>query len=206
MKTVYLVRHGHVENPRDIFYDGDFPLSDLGARQMLAIAEDLKRDGVKPTRILSSPYLRARESAQIISSVLGPEVEYEDRLIEWQVGDWFGKNLEAFRTFVGYDKTPFRPNTEGIEHFDSMAERVAAAIADVVRGLHEGESAVLVGHREPSVSGILRLRGESDWTNVPLLDLPRGAAWKLDFDASGALLRAEKAYDHSRPDDPKSLR
>jgi probable phosphoglycerate mutase len=206
MKTVYLVRHGHVDNPQDIFYDGDFPLSEIGAKQMLAVAEDMKRDGVLPKRILSSPYLRARESAQVISSVLGPEVEYDDRLVEWQVGEWFGKDLEPFRTFVGYGKTPFRPNTEGIENFDSMADRVASALRELVAGLTDGETAVVVGHREPSVAGILRLQGKTDWTEVPLLDLPRGAAWRLDFDADRTFIEASKAYDHHRPDDPKSLR
>ncbi len=206
MKTVYLVRHGHVDNPTGVFYDGDFPLSELGAQQMLAVAEDMKRDGVSPQRILSSPYLRARESAQVLSSVLGPEVEYDDRLVEWQVGDWFGKDLESFRKYVGYNKTPFRPNTQGIESFEAMAERVASAIGSVMRGLRDGASAVIVGHREPSVAGLLRLRGESDWTNVPLVDLPRGAAWRLEFDDQGTLVSAEKAYDHSHPDDPISLR
>ncbi|MCR4256214.1 MAG: phosphoglycerate mutase family protein [Candidatus Uhrbacteria bacterium] len=206
MKTVYLVRHGHVDNPQGIFYDGAFPLSEIGAKQMLRIAEDLRRDGVQPKRILSSPYLRTRESSQVLSSVLGPEVEYDDRLVEWQVGDWFGKDLNAFRSYVGYDQSPFRPHTTGIENFDSMADRVSIVIRDLVDGLQDGESALVVGHREPSVSGILRLRNAPDWTEVPLLDLPRGAAWRLDFDTNGTLVEARKAYDYSRPDDPKSLR
>ncbi len=166
----------------------------------------MRRNGVKPKRVLSSPYLRTRESAQILSSVMGSEVEYDDRLVEWQVGEWFGKDLNAFRAHVGYDRKPFKPNTEGIESFDSMAERIASVVRELVDELADGESALVVGHREPSVSGILRLRGATDWKDIPLLDLPRGAAWKLDFDSNGTLLEAGKAYDHSNPNDPRALR
>lgn len=206
MKTVYLVRHGHVDNPQGVFYDGDFPLSGAGAKQMLAMAEAMKRDGVAPKRILSSPYLRTRESAQTLSSVLGPEVEYDDRLKEWQVGDWFGKPLKDFRVFAGYDKTPFIPNTEGIESFESMAKREAETIREIVEGLHDGETAMLVGHREPTVSGILRLQGKPDWTEVPLLELPRGSAWRLVFDEANQLVDAKKSYDFSQTGDHSSLR
>lgn len=206
MKTIYLVRHGHVDNQQGIFYDGAFSLSDLGAKQILQIAEDLERDHVTPARIISSPYLRARESAHVLSGVFGHEVEYDNRLIEWQVGNWFGKDLDTFRSFVGYDHTPFRPHTKGIEDFDSMADRVSQTIQDVVNGLKDGESAVIVGHREPIVSAILRLQDKPDWTEIPLISLPRGAAWKLVFDAVGKMIGAKKAYDRSNPDDPKAFR
>ncbi len=198
MKTIFLVRHGHVDNPKGVFYGSEFPLSESGAKQMLLIAEDLQKGGIAPKRIIASPYLRTRESAQVLSSVLGPEVEYDERLVEWQVGDWIGKDVNLFRAQVGYDQKPFRPNTDGIENFDTMATRVETVLRETVAGLDDGACAVIVSHREPSVSAILRLRGATDWTEVPELDLPRGAAWRLDFKPDGTFVDAHKVYDRSK--------
>lgn len=196
MKTVYLVRHGHVDNPDRIFYDEHFPLSEIGAREASELAEDLKRDGCQPTRIVSSPYLRARETAHIISAALNaPEVEYDKRLVEWQVGDWFLKPQAEFNVFAGYDKTPFVPNTEGIESFEDMSARMVEAIEDIATSLDDGACALAVSHREPMVSAILRFQGKG-WEHVPLLDFPKGSAWRLTFD-DGKFVDATKAFDRA---------
>ena len=195
MKTLYLVRHGHVDNPDHVFYDEHFPLSDVGKREASELAQDFTQANCRPKRILSSPYLRARETAQIISALNGPDVEYDDRLKEWQVDGWFLKPLKDFRVFAGYDKTPFVPNTDGIEDFETMSARVVEIVQEVAGSIADGECALLVSHREPMVSAILRFEGKG-WDHVPLLDFPKGSAWKLTFDGD-AFVSAEKAFDRA---------
>lgn len=195
MKTIYLIRHGHVDNPEHVFYDEHFPLSETGAKEATKLGKALKTASCEPSRIISSPYLRTRETAHIISSEIeGPEVEYDDRLKEWQVGNWFLKPLAEFRKHTSYDKTPFHPNTDGIEDIDSMAKRVRSAIQDTALSMQDDTCAALVSHREPLVSAILSLQGKN-WEEVPILDFPKGSSWKLDFDEENNFLSAKKAFD-----------
>lgn len=66
--TLYFVRHGHVENPRQVAYMRlpRFRLSEAGLQQAASAAQILK--GVRPAAIYTSPMLRARQTAQIIAA------------------------------------------------------------------------------------------------------------------------------------------
>lgn len=204
MKTIYLVRHGHIENPKDIFYDKDIPLSSVGAKEMIGIAEDIKKTGCTPERIISSPYLRARESAEIIAHVFGTqEVEFDEHLIDWQVGDWIGKPLEAFRQFAGFYNKPFIPNFDGLETYDEMAKRVLPVMRELRESMSANSCAIIVGHREPLASAILKLKNRPD-NEMREIDLPKGSAWKLTFD-DDRLKTIEKAFDHASNHEPNGV-
>ena len=196
MSTIFLVRHGHVDNPDNIFYDRNIPLSPQGAQEMIALAEDIKEQFGTPSSIISSPYLRTRESAEVIAHIFTtPEVKFDDRLIEWQVGDWIGKPLEEFRRFAGYHDDPFSPNFEGLETYSEMAERVIEVIREIAQSLEADEVSIIVAHREPLASAILRLRNQPD-TDMRKIDLPKGSAWKIEFDGE-RVVSVEKSFDHS---------
>jgi broad specificity phosphatase PhoE len=72
--------------------DVDVPLSDLGERQAAAFGDwlDSQPEDDKPTVVLTSPYLRARETAAIALSRLSPgnkiEVIFDERLREREFG------------------------------------------------------------------------------------------------------------------------
>jgi probable phosphoglycerate mutase len=197
MKTIYLARHGKVENPNHIFYTSDFPLGIQGAHQAQALANDIRDAGCNPSRITCSPYVRTRETAEIIAQTLGGrEVETDERLIEWQVGEWFGKPLDAFRVAAGYDQSVFRLKLDDIEQFEELSARMIAAMHDLLDSIDEDACAIIVSHREPMVSAILKLQGKSDWTDIPHLDFPPGSCWKLEFDGKN-LQSANKVFDRS---------
>ncbi len=66
---IYLLRHGDaVENPS--LRDAERPLTDLGVQQAAFAARFLKADGVKIEVILTSPLLRARQTASIIQDAM----------------------------------------------------------------------------------------------------------------------------------------
>ncbi len=183
MKTMYLVRHAEVDNPNKIFYNGHFPLSEEGVRQAHALAQRLAEQNIRPARILASPYVRTRETAEILSQELGSEVATDERLIEWQVGSWFGKPLTEFRQAAGYnDPGPFHLKLNDVESYDAMATRVTTVMREELAHLPEDGFGMIVGHREPLVSTILKLRGDKDWSQVPLLEMPRPPVWKLVFE------------------------
>ncbi len=77
---LYFFRHGHAEDAQGPDFD-DFArkLTDKGVERTQAAARALHKLGVKPARIYTSPRLRARQTADILSSELGiaPEARQE---------------------------------------------------------------------------------------------------------------------------------
>jgi phosphohistidine phosphatase len=56
------------------------PLTPNGRRQARALGEQLREAGFRPDAIVSSPLLRARETAALLARQLGAEVETDERL------------------------------------------------------------------------------------------------------------------------------
>lgn len=71
--NLYLVRHGIAVSHYSAGYEEDSqrPLTDKGRAKMRDIARGLKVLGVHPALIMSSPYVRARQTAEILKEVLG---------------------------------------------------------------------------------------------------------------------------------------
>jgi phosphohistidine phosphatase len=76
---LYLVRHASAEEP-GTRADADRRLTDRGRRESRHVGEGLKTLGARPVRILSSPFIRARETADAIASELSMAVEVRDAL------------------------------------------------------------------------------------------------------------------------------
>lgn len=69
---IYLIRHSNAVDPGTPGYEDDSarPLTEKGRDKMEKIATALKGLGLKPDLIVSSPYVRARETAEIAAKVL----------------------------------------------------------------------------------------------------------------------------------------
>lgn len=69
---IYLIRHSNAVNPGTPGYEEDSarPLTEKGREKMDMIASALQGLGLKPDLIVSSPYVRARETAEIVAKVL----------------------------------------------------------------------------------------------------------------------------------------
>ena len=69
---IYLVRHGIAVDPGAPGYEDDSlrPLAEEGSSKMKKIAAALKGLNVKPDLIVASPYVRARQTAEILAKVL----------------------------------------------------------------------------------------------------------------------------------------
>jgi broad specificity phosphatase PhoE len=70
---IYLLRHGQsTGNARGVYQgQANYPLDPAGIRQAEALARRWKTEGISFNRIFSSPLLRARQTAEIISAGLG---------------------------------------------------------------------------------------------------------------------------------------
>lgn len=70
---ILLLRHGIAEDARPGQADADRALTREGKQKLRALLRRLARAGVRPALILTSPYLRARQSAEIARDVLAPD-------------------------------------------------------------------------------------------------------------------------------------
>ena len=74
-----LVRHGIAEAPGGHLHsDADRRLTEEGLLRTRQAAEGLRAAGCVPSVILTSPYARARETANLLAAVLRPEGGVED--------------------------------------------------------------------------------------------------------------------------------
>jgi probable phosphoglycerate mutase len=149
--NVYLARHGQTAYNLERRFQGQLavPLDDTGREQARDLAERAAAGaggnsdggaGRVPFRALwSSPLLRARETADIVSERIGLEVREDARLMETDAGDWTDR---LFSEILAEDPDGFAGFVEGRpdfafpggESFAQQGERVAAALADVERG------------------------------------------------------------------------
>jgi phosphohistidine phosphatase len=68
---IYLLRHGLAEEPRPGSSDSDRALTSEGRDKLRRVLKQARRAGAAPSLILSSPYRRALETADVAVEVLG---------------------------------------------------------------------------------------------------------------------------------------
>ena len=82
-KLIYFVRHGETENNvKNIRQGPEEPLTEKGRTQALATALRFPKNKGRPQIIISSPYERTKETAEIIAKELKMSVEYSNLLKE----------------------------------------------------------------------------------------------------------------------------
>ena len=82
---IYLIRHSNAVDPGTPGYEDDSlrPLTEKGRDKMKDIAFALKELDVRPDLIVSSPYIRAQQTAEILAKVLKykQELAFSDALV-----------------------------------------------------------------------------------------------------------------------------
>jgi broad specificity phosphatase PhoE len=153
MPVVHLVRHGHVHNPERVLYGRlpEFRLSDAGQLMADTTARALADSGRDIGRVISSPLLRAQQTAAAIGAALGLPVETDDRLIE--AGNvWEGKRIRPIARLALDPRTlwrvrnPWRPSWG--EPYADQRDRVTAAVLAAAAAEPKRDS-VLVSHQLP---------------------------------------------------------
>lgn len=149
IKTVYLLRHGHIDNGSEKKYLGktDIQLSALGLKQAQALRDYFKE--IPIDAIFTSPLKRCLVTAQILGEDKNITYQNIDALSEIDMGEWEnvaishikeqypalyaqrGENLEYF--------TP--PNGES---FYDLAKRVKYAFEQIV--FNASGTIIIVGH------------------------------------------------------------
>ncbi len=126
---LYFVRHGQSEaNVMRIISNRNLahPLTDVGREQAAHLARSLA--AIPLTAIYSSPVLRARQTAEIVSELLHLPVEISDALREPDCGIIEGRSDEAAwaehaRVWDAWDEQRCDERVEGGESFNDVRAR-----------------------------------------------------------------------------------
>lgn len=192
---IAFVRHGQTAVNAGGRLQGrlDAPLSELGLAQAGALGEVFATERV--TRVISSPLVRARDTAQEIATRHDVPVEIDDRLIELDYGDWDGLALRevpadgwaAWRADPGFSP----PNGESLV---AVARRVEAFCKEL---LADGGDVVAVSHVSPIKAAVCCALGVDEratWrmqlglASVTRVDArPDGSAYLLSYNESAHL-------------------
>jgi broad specificity phosphatase PhoE len=126
----------------------DPPLTEVGRRQAAALAAALPR----PTRLLSSPLARARETAAVLATDVG--VEIDARWTEMDYGALDGQPMTALDGdgWRAWQSDPEHVPAGG-ESLAAVRTRVAGACAELVEEAARGE-VVVVSHVSPIKAAI----------------------------------------------------
>lgn len=150
MKTVFLIRHGEVEYPRNekgesLVYGPTTPLSDLGRKQLEVLGKEFVRQKIKIEAIYSSSYRRAIESSEFFMKNL----YYKTPLIltgELRDVDnfgWHGKTMKEYSKLSGdvyshplnkKDESLERLSTRGLNVFKKIIKNKYNSLAIVSHG------------------------------------------------------------------------
>jgi len=150
-KLIYFVRHGETElNLQNVRQGSEGRLTEKGRAQALAAANRFPKDGNGPEVIISSPYERTRETAEIIGKELGMPVEYLDLLIERrnpsQIVGHSGQEKDV-KEIVDLMDRSFHPDNMRLadeENFVDLKKR-ASKLLDYIKGRGE-KKIIMVTH------------------------------------------------------------
>ena len=163
--SLILVRHGQTAVNAEGRLQGriDAPLTDLGRRQAAASGAALS-DAV--ARVVVSPLLRARQTAEAFGLPSSVPVDVDERWIELDYGEWDGQPLRSMPT-EGWDAWRADPSfaPPGGESLVALAERVRSACEELAAEARERDL-VVVSHVSPikaAVAWALGVGPETSW-------------------------------------------
>jgi isoleucyl-tRNA synthetase len=147
----YFLRHGEaVSNKKNLLssYPEPFfnPLTPRGLGQIKALIPKLKRLGLD--LIVSSPLLRAKDTAEFISSELGLPVVFDLRLREIDFGVINGKSVDDYQKLKRSDYDQYFIAPEHGETLNQVRQRMIKVILDL-ESKYQGRKILIVSHQDP---------------------------------------------------------
>lgn len=167
---ITFVRHGETAANRARLALGraDPPLTDFGHRQAHSLAVRLADVGA--ARLLTSPLLRARETAAAIGDAVGLEVEIDDRLVEMDYGDW---DQRSFGDIPAEDLARWRQDAAFTPPSGESLVSVGARVAPLCQEFIDAPTVIAVSHVSPIKAAVL-------WA----MDADPLLAWRMHLDVA----------------------
>lgn len=162
-QELYLVRHGqsvsNVEHRLCAVPPGP-GLTELGRGQAETAAATLLRAANRPVRVVSSPLLRAWQTADALARKLGRAPLIEPELRETAFGSWEGRTIWELRDLPAFQAWARDPEGGAPRHVERVSCAGARALAALTRLADETREGTLVAYSHQHVLlGFARLCG-----------------------------------------------
>lgn len=161
--TLVLVRHGETDWNRENRFQGhaDTSLNQAGRAQAHVLARELAGQGFDA--VYSSPLKRAAETARIVASRLGLDLQLSAGLMEVDVGSWSGLTRDEIEVRFpdGYERwLEYGHGWDNGETYDELGERVVSDLLRIAER-HADELVLAVTHGGPIRSALAASAGVS---------------------------------------------
>jgi broad specificity phosphatase PhoE len=151
--TVFIVRHGitdwHLD--RKAIGHRDVQLNSLGLAQAHAISDALA--AVSIGEIISSPLVRAVQTAEILAARGGGHITRDARLADFRIGKWEALGYDEVAALPDYQRfvaDPLAIRLPGGEDLAAIRDRTVGAVAQALRDAPTGERIAIVTHAGPA--------------------------------------------------------
>ncbi len=178
----FIMRHGHSEsNERGVtsYTTGmEVALTAQGKEETIAEAQKIKERNIDI--IISSPFLRTKQTAEIVAGEIGipvGDIIYDERIRELNVGEFEGKPWKEYIEFFESHEERFTKRPEGGETLAELKQRMGAFLYEIEQK-YEGKNILIVSHggplwllmactegATPVESVTIRKQGHSDMSN-----------------------------------------
>jgi len=194
-----LLRHGQTPMSVQKRYAGrsDVPLTDVGVQQAAAAAKRLASAGLGV--IVTSPLLRAVQTAGEVAAVTGAPVVTDDGFAEADFGAWDGLTFAEVRERWPAEVTAWLADPQvappGGESFTDVCERVTRALHRALAG-RERQRVLIVSHVTP-IKTLVAVALGAPPTAMYRMHLDVAALCEIDWYADGpAVLRSFNDTGH----------
>ena len=192
MNYLYFIRHAESEaNKKRILASRlPFPLTEAGMQDARKIASELK-ELVPVNRIISSPLLRAKQTAEAFAEVYNLPISLDDKLSEQDLGSFSGMSYDEVKSIPEYQSDTLKrwdwiPRGNG-ESYAMVAARVQDFLDSIATDYSVGENpdshTLIVTHAV--VFRLLRAVLECTLPRYPEKFPNNGEIWKVNFLGTG---------------------
>ena len=137
MKELYFVRHGQTEWNAIRRMQGQWnsDLSELGRAQAEVNGKFLEPLGIE--YLVASPLDRTRQTAEIVTDQLQISFRVDDRIKEWNCGDWSGEMWDDLQEkwpdeFSSWQSDQFHYRGPAAENYPDMIERSTPFLNEIL--------------------------------------------------------------------------
>lgn len=161
--TYFLVRHGEAENNVLHLLNSSgsrvvYSLTERGQQQVMETAQWLKP--YQPDFVVTSPILRAIQTAEIIHQTLDLPLSHDERLVEAHFGTFEDTPIQPFLEYMQVHGTRAIGAPElGVEGYMDIRERVRSFLESTAAAF-QGKKIVIVSHADPLQEIYAELLGE----------------------------------------------
>ncbi len=195
MVKLYIIRHAESEANRSRIMASrmPFPLTVEGRADSELIATELK-ELVSIDKIISSPLIRAKQTAVAFSSVYSLDINIDDRILEQELGKFSGMTYDQVKTYSDYETNTLNrwnwtPEGGG-ESYADIAKRITSFFNDL--DVNDNNNILIVTHAV--AFRLIRAVLENTLPIYPESFPNNGEIWEINFKGLGEVHTIKSIY------------